>query len=62
MSAPMNIQEAQAARQKLEQEIARLVLEFSRQTGVAVVSIDLWSVTAVGGSVGNYGVRVGARL
>ena len=62
MSAPMNIQEAQAARQKLEQEIARLVLEFTKQTGVAVVSIDLWSVTTVAGSVGNYGVRVEARL
>ena len=43
----MNIQEAQQAKQQLEEEIQRLLLDFASKTGLAVSSLEVGSMTYV---------------
>lgn len=57
----MNIEEAKAAKAKLESAIAELLQQFSAEAGMTVTRVDTDPVLRLGGSPG-YIVKVEAQL
>jgi len=58
----MSIQDAKAAKAKLESEISSLMAEFTKNTGLSISDIDIEERYKLNSGERNYTVRVRAEL
>lgn len=58
----MSIQDAKAAKAKLESEISSLMTEFTNDTGLGICSVDIDEIAQFGSGEKHYIIKVRAEL
>jgi len=58
----MSIQDAKAAKAKLEFEISSLMTEFTNDTGLGICSVDIDEIAQLGSGEKHYIIKVRAEL